>query len=434
MRRSRMGGLIGLVLALLVTAGFGVYGLIAGGGSDSWQEPGSIVVERETGTRYLYLDGELRPALNYSSALLAVAGGDGSVQLVSRSSLDKVPRGRPIGIPGAPDAMPGEGALSSGPWLACGAQVGESGEAGLVVSLDGGWPTEQVPEEHAVLVSGGGETFLAWQDRRLQIRDPAVLVALGYRSVPPMPVSAAWLNALTAGPDLVAPEVTGQGKAGVPLGGEATRVGELFTVGTPGGATEQYLMRADGLAPVTDTQLALLLVDQRIAELNPDGPRPTTVAAVALAPEATVASSAELPRTPPRPVQGLDGTRELCVELSFDQERGTEGRLVTVSADRVAAARPTARDPQDGRMADRVQVPPGGGALVMGQSAPGVETGTVYLITDLGVKYPLGGDEVISALGFGQAARLPVPTTVLAMFPTGPALNSQAARTEETTP
>ncbi len=61
------------------------------------------------------------------------------------------------------------------------------------------------------------------------------------------------------------------------------------------------------LAPITATRVALLLADQRRAQLNPDGPRPINVAAVALAPWAAVAVSGRHPRTPPRPVEGLDG-------------------------------------------------------------------------------------------------------------------------------
>lgn len=439
MRRSRVGGMIGLVLALLATAGFGVYGMVAGGRSTAWQEPGSIIVERETGTRYLYLDDMLRPVLNYSSALLAVSDDRATVRIVSRASLATVPHGRPIGIPGAPDALPDKDSLSSGPWLVCTAGTdpvpGLPDRPGLVVSLDRGGPVERVPEEHGVLVSAGGQTYLAWRDRRMWIRDHRALVALGYRSVTPMPVSAAWLNALAAGPDLVAPEVTRHGAAGVPLGGKSTKVGQVFTVRMAGDTEEYYLMRRDGLAPITATQVALLLADQRIAQLNPDGPRPINAAAVALAPGATVAVSGKHPRTPPRPVEGLDGARGLCVEMSFDGDRGAAGRLVTVPAGRVAAARLVATGPpEDGRLADRVQVPPSGGALVVGQPAPGVESGTLYLINEIGVKYPLAGEEVVAALGYAQAPRVPVPTTVLAMFTTGPALNPQAARTEGSSP
>ncbi|MDM4721475.1 type VII secretion protein EccB [Micromonospora sp. WMMA1363] len=439
MRRSGVGGTIGLVLALVVTAGFGIYGLVAGGRGLEWQEPGSIIVERETGTRYLFLDDTLRPVLNYSSALLAVSDDRATVRIVSRASLAKVPHGRPIGIPGAPDALPDKDAMSGGPWLVCTARRGPvtapSGQAGVVVSLDEGWPAEPVPEERAVLVSVGRETYLAWRDRRMRIRDQRTLVALGYRSVTPMSVSAAWLNALAAGPDLAAPQVTGRGEAGVPLDGKSTRVGQVFTVRMAGGTTEHYLMRRDGLVPITATHLALLLADQRIAQLNPDGPRPVNVAAVAPAAKATTASAEEHPRTPPRPVEGLDGAREVCVQLSFDRDQGGVGRLVTVPADRPAAARSTATDAtRDSRLADRIQVPPGGGALVVGQSAPGVETGTVYLITDLGVKYPLAGGEVVDALGYAQSPRVPVPTTVLTMFTTGPALHPEAARTEGLSP
>src|SRR5689334_13764477 len=72
--RTNRGVAIGVIIALLVAAGAFVVGLISPGKQDSWRSSGNLIVNKETGARYLYLDGRLRPVRNYASAKLL--GGD----------------------------------------------------------------------------------------------------------------------------------------------------------------------------------------------------------------------------------------------------------------------------------------------------------------------------------------------------------------------
>jgi len=59
--RTNRGVVIGVVIAVLVSAGSFVLGLLKPGTKDSWREAGTLVVNKDTGSRYLYLDGRLRP-------------------------------------------------------------------------------------------------------------------------------------------------------------------------------------------------------------------------------------------------------------------------------------------------------------------------------------------------------------------------------------
>ena len=68
------------------------------------------------GDRYVIVDGRLHPALNLASALLV--GGGQSAQ-VRPSVLDQLPRGLPVGIPDAPDALPPKDRLTAAPWTVC---------------------------------------------------------------------------------------------------------------------------------------------------------------------------------------------------------------------------------------------------------------------------------------------------------------------------
>ena len=76
----------------------------------------------------------------------------------------------------------------------------------------------------------------------------------------------------------------------------------------------------------------------------------------------------------------------------------------------------------EARVADEVWVPPSGGAVV-------VESGSVttYLVTDTGRKYPVVNAQALASLGYGGAARPPIAGSLLALVPTGPALDPATA-------
>jgi len=80
-------------------------------------------------------------------------------------------------------------------------------------------------------------------------------------------------------------------------------------------------------------------------------------------------------------------------------------------------------------LADRVTVDAGAGLLIRDQPSPGVTTGALYLLTDIGVRFPLSEDQVASTLGYGGTPPVSVPGPVLALVPVGPALNPDAALT-----
>jgi len=442
MRRSKAGVVIGAILAALVLAGFGVYGLVVRGGNTAWREPGTIIVEKETGTRYLLLDGTLRPVLNYASARLAVGTDRAMVRTVSRASLTGVPHGRPIGIPDAPDALPDAGHLLTDDWLVCAPLAQDvSGVKAptTVVSLRGIQAAAPLGADRAALVrSSDGTLFLLWRDLRLRAPDPGVLMALGFGAVAPLPVDAAWLNAFRAGPDLRAEALEGRGQPGPAIDGRPTRVGQVFAVALPSGGHTHYLVRRDGISPLSPMEATVHLADPGTAAAYQGQPIKAievTSTQVAAAPRSAVATQAsELPAQPPKAEPGLvQGDQALCAHLSFTGADGSPPELVTIHTGQLET-RPTppGAGAGDTMIADSVNVPPGAGTVIAAQAAPGVPTGTRYLLTDLGLKYPLASDEAASALGFAGVAALPVPTAVLNFIPTGPVLDIGSARIERT--
>ena len=444
-RRAVTGAFAGAMVAVIALAVFGMLGVLRPGGSTAWREAGAIIVEKETGSRFLLVDGVLRPVMNLASARL-LAGAEAPVRSVSGKSLVGVPHGAAVGIPGAPDALPDPARLSYGPWLICSPADPDPAGAGpgrQVVTVAVGAPagTAPLPADRALLVSTpGGSTYLAWGSRRLRIADRAALLALGYGTAQPTLVAEAWVNALPAGPDLRSQAVPGRGGRGPDVDGGPSVVGQVLLVpGTGSDAGDYYLVRQDGLAALTATDALLLLGDPANAAAYPGGrvrAIPVGAAAVAAAPQSPADSvTAGYPPEPPRLADGQGGQRVPCVRAVFRSVTAVD--LQVALADPAAVPAPAggaAPAPgADSRAADVVRVPPGGGLLVQDVPAPGITGGAVYLVTDLGLKYPLPTADAADALGYSSVPAVPAPSAILAFLPTGPALDQQAAKISQQT-
>ncbi|GGM39052.1 type VII secretion protein EccB [Dactylosporangium sucinum] len=66
---------------------------------------------------------------------------------------------------------------------------------------------------------------------------------------------------------------------------------------------------------------------------------------------------------------------------------------------------------------DTVVVPPGGGALVR------TDTGVLSLVTDLGRRHTVPGEDVLPVLGYAGQEPVTVPAALLGLLPAGPALD-----------
>ncbi|AYN43210.1 type VII secretion protein EccB [Streptomyces dangxiongensis] len=411
-RRSVLGVVLGLLLAVLACAGFAVYGLIKPGGNTAWARPNAIVVEKETGTRFLYVDGVLHPVANYASALLGAAGGGGgtAVHTVSSNSLSGVRRGTEIGIPAAPDSVPQSAALLTGDWTRCltpGRNKGETLDFAPAGAPSA--PRAPVTGRRALLRAADGTEYLLWNGVRYRLGDRST-IALQLDGQDPLPAPGSWLAALPAGPTVDAADVPGRGKEGPRVGDRPARVGDVFTSGADGkGVAQFYVLRSDGLAPLTRTEYELLATSKGAAE--PREVTPRDVAAVGGSADRSLLH--RLPDFLAGPVL-RPGASAVCL------------RQHVTGATRVHTAvtlekRPAATAPP-------VDVPVGQGLLVQALPLPprGV-TPQVYLVTELGVKYPLADQDTLSALGFGGGQARAVPRDVLDLLPTGPALSRTGA-------
>ncbi|KAA5830564.1 type VII secretion protein EccB [Saccharopolyspora hirsuta] len=417
-KRVVLGTALGLAVALLVSAVFGIVGLLAPTRAEAWRQGGQVLIEKETGTRFvLGEDGLLHPVLNYASARL-LAGGDGTKTLtVPAKSLSGAPRGAAVGIAGAPDSLPQPERLLSGAWTTCTRVAPDrpSGEAPIATVLLGpGASGTEISEGRALLARlPSGERFLVTGGQRYRLDGESAVVALGYAGAQALLVAPAWLNTLPAGRDLSPVEVPDAGALGVQVGSESRLVGQVL-VSEVG---EYYLVQRNGLAVITETEADLVLGAPGNTAAYP-GERPHRI-------EVATADIGSVPRVPggedgypmkrPDPV-APDRTAAVCT---------TDGRI-TVSSD--LPLRPDEKVVPVGaptpETANEIYVPGGAGAIVAEELTPGA----VYLITDTGLKYPIPGEEAVSALGYGNLPRRGAPASVLALFPTGTALDPARAR------
>ncbi|OXS35652.1 type VII secretion protein EccB [Streptomyces sp. XY006] len=462
--RTTRGVVFGVLFTVLIGAGATVYGLLRPGGNDGWRDGEHLVINRDTGARYLWTgtDGVLHPVRNYASARL-IGGSDLETSDVGTASLRGTPVGAPVGIPGAPDTVPDAGQLDDGAWHMCvtgpqGALPSTSPAAtdtGVnkpgATTVVAGAPVNSrgMDGDRAVLVRGpDGVEYLVWRGSRLALdRASDARNALGYGSQRPMPVSAAFLDALAPGPALSPPEVPGRGEAGPELGGEASRIGQLFKVSVPGGDSTYHLLQRDGLVPLTRLGAALVLGDPATQQDAYQGKSPEvrTVGADTLrehrAKDAPPAGSAELPDAPPAALSTPRGSA-LCAKVD-GADGGVRISSVLVPLTQLApVAVPEGTDePLEPACAppDAAVVRPGHGALVRALHASGAaHAGTTYLVADNGVKYRVASKDALSALGYETGDIDSVPAPLLASFPTGadldPAAASGAAKTRVTAP
>ncbi len=435
LRRGALTTFASVMVGALVLAGVGIYGLVRPGGDTSWKQPGALIVEQDTGTRYVYSGGRLHPVLNYVSARLWLRRAQVTVVTVSTNSLADVPRGRPVGIPGAPDTLPDAGRLTGLPWSVCAtrdpAGVAHDPMVTVLVGTRAAGATA-LTDDGLLVTAGEAGIALVWHGHRLRIPDRTALASLGWTNHPVLTVAPAFLNALPAGPDLVAPKVDGAGRDGPKVAGHTGTVGDVYQVTAPTGGGSGYLvLLPDGLAPISAVTAGLLLGHG--SRSTPQRLSPTDYQAAQASPRTVDPVGA--PTRRPRLADVADEVGPAVCAV-YRGGRDATHPTTAVALYRQAPRRLTDRDPAGSPestgdlgalRATTVVVPGGGGALVRAAAVPGVPTTSLFLVTDQGVRYPMPDDKALTALGYRDVTPVQIPADLLELLPAGPVLDQAAA-------
>ncbi|MFC7548791.1 type VII secretion protein EccB [Plantactinospora sp. GCM10030261] len=415
----------GVMIAILVGAGFGVYGILTKVGTDKWRTEGSVVIEKETGASFVYIGDALHPTLNYASAMLAAGRPNPPVFRVAANSLGKAKRGITVGIPGAPDSLPSAKKRAGLPWSACavpgGRGAGQPANDTLVavsVAPEGG----RVLGDEGLLVRDAKQerTYLLWHGRRHLLQQSNVVVTTLFGAATPAEAGSAWLNTVPAGLDIGTIPVPGRGETSKAV--PTYKIGDVL-VSTTGTGKQFYLVFDDGLAPITAVQQLILQADQNTKPIDvgvsetTDAPR-----SARLRPDNT---AGQPPATPPTLVSPA-GDEQLCA-VTGDAAAppqlvvggtlpGADAATVTVGGGAGGTA-----------LADRVLVPAGRVAIVRVMTGPNAAAGPHYVITDLGIKYAVPSGDALQLLGYTPGQAVAVPTALVSRIPSGPALDPAAA-------
>ncbi|WP_033338566.1 type VII secretion protein EccB [Catenuloplanes japonicus] len=425
-RRLIVGMVSGILVAALVLGGFAVYGFLAPGGATAWREPGMLVVEKESGSRYVYLDGTLRPFLNQASVRLVLGPAPKQVR-VSAKSLRGVPHGAPVGILGAPEALPLPSGLDGMWWTVCTIAVSDqAGARTTATSVTVDREPDGVPlGDRAVIAGAGDAVFLIWQGHRHRLAASWLAKIFGLNGAPE-PVEAAWLDLVPAGTDLGGAVVPGRGEFGPEIDGRRARLGQLFVSRSTGSPDRYFLLQRDGLEALSATGYAIAAGDPATLDAyngKPVTPVPLSPAALAQLPRAAPqAVPAGLPETLPE-LTGPAAGESWCVT----QPSGEEPRILAASpAMTVTAAAPGVT--RTVNTADAIRIAAGAGGLVRA-GRPGRAPGAnLYLVVDSGVKYPVAGDENAGQLGYDAGRAALVPAELLDLLPTGTLLDARQVR------
>ncbi|MGQ0840906.1 type VII secretion protein EccB [Actinokineospora sp.] len=436
-RRPGTSAFAGIAVAVIALAAVGVYGMIVPGGNKTWQDGNSIVVEEETGTRFVYLDGRLHPVTNYASALLAL-GKHADAKGVSRDSLVGVPRGPRIGIPDAPDALPGPDRVLGGGWTLCsqpgadltGATVHES------VLMVGQEPASGIPlGERGLLVDvpeTGDQHLVRNGYRHRIIQADAAAVGLALRSAPVMRVSPAVVDVLPVGKPIAPIPVPEAGKPSQAVPGRTDiKVGQLLVVETSGGGVQHYLAETERLRPITELQYDIQRAYKPTAAAYDGGQPVGVVLGLIAASEATKAvtppaADGDAPAARPAFVAATTTAAAVC--LTFAPDSAVPRLVLDPAMPSVDPMTSTPRKTEGGvALADRVLVPPGWVAVVEVMPSPDTPVGTMSVVTDLGRGYSLADPDVLGVLGYSGVRPVRVPAGLMARVPQGNGLSHQAA-------
>jgi type VII secretion protein EccB len=400
----------------------------------------AIVGNRDTGAVYARIDGRLYPALNLTSARLAV-GSAATPTWVTAGEIAKYPTGPMIGIPGAPDGLPVTSSAVSA-WSVCDtAPARGSGTPPVVTSIAGqltpGGRAAPLGRTQAVLATHRGGTYVIWggQRSRIEPNDRSVTFNLGVDpgAMHPIELSNALFDAMPSTEPIVLPKISDAGTQSrwVP----DAKVGSVLETRDANGAvTGFYALLPDGVQKVTGF----------VADLLRTGNSQGSATPMLIAPDRLIhIPVVDVLNVDYYPAQKLDfvdtqANPVTCVgwekESSDPQARVTvlsgRGLPVPISMDdHVVRLVRDDRAPESSE-AEQTLVLPGAANFVAVTSgvATAASRESLYWLSPQGVRYGIQPEQrTLQALGLDSRLAVQAPWPIVQTFAAGPAISRDAA-------
>ena len=395
----------------------------------------SLLVDRSTNQLYVVLpdSGQLRPVYNLTSARL-ILGSSGMPVAVKSEELDGMPKGQPLGIPGAPYATPVSASAES-QWTLCDTVIKPESVAPTIdtavlitpLALDSS--VGPMRPEQGILISRGGQDWLVTEAGRhaIDLSDRAVTSAVGIPvTAQATPISEGLFNALpNAGPWSLPDIPSGGAPNSVGLPPELL-IGSVFKTVTDSGeqADEQYfVVLPNGVAKVNDTTAAALRATNSYGLIAPPSLEPSAVARVT-----------EQVYDSPLPDVAMDvlsreQTPTLC--WAWQREPGDHSPQTTVIAGRRLPLPTSALNTGIRQIGGDATVHITGGQYIRLQSPNPRYGENLYYVDPQGVRYGVPDTETASKLGLTSPRT--APWQVVSLLIDGPVLSQDAALVEHDT-
>jgi type VII secretion protein EccB len=400
----------------------------------------AIIGNRDTGAIYAKIDGRLYPALNLTSARLAV-GSAAAPTWVKASEIAKYPTGPMIGIPGVPDSLTVT-PNSTSAWSVCDtAPARGSGTPPVVTSIAGELTTAgraaPMDPSQAVLVTHKGATYVIWGGQHSQIdpTDRSVTFNLGLDPgvTYPIEISNALFDAMPATEPLVVPAIPQLGTPSTWLAG-STVGSVLQTQDANGAVTGFYVLLPNGLQKITS-----FVADLIRTALAQGSATPTLVSPDKLI-HIPVVEMLDVGYYPSGKLNFVDTAADPVICVAWQKESTDPQATITVFSGRGLPV-PIGMDPRlvrlvrddrnpDSVEADQALVLPGAANFVATTS--GVATSnsreSLYWLSPQGVRFGVQWEQkTLDALGLNPGGAVQAPWPIVRTFAAGPAISRDAA-------
>jgi type VII secretion protein EccB len=418
----------GIIIAVLVCLGAALLAYFKPLGKRSGD---TLLVDRATNQLYVVLpnSGQLRPVYNLTSARLVLGNNDTPIAVKSEE-LDRMPKGQPIGIPGAPYATP-VGGVAESMWTLCDTVIKPESVAPavetsvLVLPLVTDSSTGPMREDQAVLVSYKDQDWLVTEGGRhaIDLSDRAVTSAVGIPvTAKATPISEGLFNALPNMGPWQLPPIRAAGEpntVGLPPN---LVIGSVFKTVTENGE-QHYVVLYDGVARVNDTTAAALRATNSYGLVEP----PSVEASV-------VARIVEQVYTSPLPDKPLDmllrqDSPTLC--WAWVREPGDQAPKTAVISGRHLPISASALNTGINQIGGNSTVYINSGQYIRLQSPDPRYGESLYYIDPQGVRYGIPDEQTGGTLGLTSPRT--APWQVINLLVEGPVLSEQAALLEHDT-
>lgn len=397
----------------------------------------ALIGDRDTGAVYVKIDGRLYPALNLTSARLAV-GNAGAPTWVRSTEIARYPTGPMIGIPGIPDNLAVTPASTSA-WSICDTATVAGNNASPVVTSIAGVLPDSAPTrlDQAILVTHRDSTYVIWGGHRSRI-DPAdrsVTFNLGLDPgvTRPITISNALFDAMPATEPIVVPPIPEAGTPSTFLV-DATVGSVLETRDANGVVNGFYVLLPDGVQKISGFVADLLRTADPQGIVTPRLVSPGKLVNI------PAVDKLNVDYYPLQKLTFVDTSALPVTCLTWSKQPGDHQAEIKIFSGRRLPVPPSmdshlvslVRDDRstDSVEADQTLVLPG--AANLAATTSGVVTAgsreSLYWLSPQGVRYGIQWDKTtLQTLALNPRDALQAPWPILRTFAPGPAISRDNA-------